>query len=62
MNTTVSERMLFNKVAWRIMPVVFLAYIFAYLDRVNIGFAKLVMKDELWFSDAVFAMGSGIFF
>lgn len=56
------EKAVFNKVAWRIMPVVFIAYIFAYLDRVNIGFAKLAMKEELWFSDAVFAMGSGIFF
>lgn len=44
------------------MPVLFICYILAYLDRVNVGFAKLSMKEELWFSDAVFAAGSGIFF
>lgn len=44
------------------MPVLFGGYILAYLDRVNVGFAKLGMKEEPWFSDAVFATGSGIFF
>lgn len=52
----------YKKIAWRLMPVLFLAYIFAYLDRVNIGFAKLGMKEEVWFSDEVFALASGIFF
>ena len=47
---------------WRLLPVLFMAYILAYLDRVNVGFAKLGMKEEPWFSDAVFATGSGIFF
>jgi MFS family permease len=52
----------FRKIALRIIPVLFICYILAYLDRVNIGFAKLGMKEEAWFSDAVFATGSGIFF
>jgi D-galactonate transporter len=52
----------YRKVMWRLLPVLFIAYILAYLDRVNVGFAKLGMKDEDWFSDAVFATGSGIFF
>ncbi|MFM1794561.1 MAG: hypothetical protein RL642_946 [Bacteroidota bacterium] len=52
----------YKKIAWRLMPVLFLAYIFAYLDRVNIGFAKLGMKEEVWFNDEVFALASGIFF
>ena len=52
----------FRKIAFRIIPVLFICYILAYLDRVNIGFAKLGMKEEDWFSDAVFATGSGIFF
>lgn len=52
----------YKKIALRLMPVLFLAYIFAYLDRVNIGFAKLGMKEELWFNDEVFALASGIFF
>lgn len=52
----------YRKVMWRLLPVLFIAYILAYLDRVNVGFAKLGMRDEAWFSDAVFATGSGIFF
>jgi sugar phosphate permease len=52
----------YRKVAWRLIPVLFFCYILAYLDRVNVGFAKLAMNAEPWFSDAVFATGSGIFF
>ncbi len=51
-----------RKVARRLIPLLFACYILAYLDRVNVGFAKLGMKAEPWFSDAVFATGSGIFF
>jgi len=52
----------YRKVARRLIPFLFVCYILAYLDRVNVGFAKLGMKVEPWFSDAVFATGSGIFF
>lgn len=52
----------YRKVALRLIPLLFVCYILAYLDRVNVGFAKLGMKVEPWFSDAVFATGSGIFF
>ena len=52
----------YKKVAWRLLPVLFVSYIFAYLDRVNIGFAKLGMKEEVWYTDAVFSFGAGIFF
>jgi len=44
------------------MPFLFLLYIIAYIDRNNIGFAGLEMTPELHFSDAVFGLGSGIFF
>src|SRR5215469_4112087 len=44
------------------MPFLFLLYIVAYIDRNNIGFAGLQMTDELHFSDAIFGLGSGIFF
>jgi sugar phosphate permease len=59
---TAAQDAVYKKIAWRLMPVLFLAYIFAYLDRVNIGFAKLGMKEETWFNDEVFALASGIFF
>lgn len=52
----------YRKIALRLMPLLFFCYILAYIDRVNVGFAKLAMKTEPWFSDAVFATGSGIFF
>lgn len=51
-----------RKVAWRIMPLVILLYLVAYLDRANVGFAKLRMAKDLGFSDAVFGLGIGIFF
>lgn len=52
----------YSKVTWRLIPLLFVCYILAYLDRVNVGFAKLSMGTEAWFSEAVFATGSGIFF
>ena len=57
-----AEDAVYHKITWRLLPVIFLSYIFAYLDRVNIGFAKLGMREEVWYSDEVFAMASGIFF
>lgn len=46
----------------RIMPFLFLLYVIAFLDRVNVGYAGLQMTRELHFSNAVFGFGSGIFF
>ncbi len=51
-----------RKVAWRILPLVILLYLVAYLDRANVGFAKLRMAHDLQFSDEVFGLGIGIFF
>jgi D-galactonate transporter len=44
------------------MPIVLIAYIFAFLDRINIGYAQLQMKQDLAFSDAIYGLGAGIFF
>ncbi len=46
----------------RLMPFLFVLYIIAYIDRINISFAGLEMTGDLGFSDAVFGLGSGIFF
>ncbi len=51
-----------RKVAWHVLPLIFLIYIVAYLDRANAGFAKLAMAGDLKFSDTVFGFGFGIFF
>lgn len=51
-----------RKAAFRLIPFLFFLYVIAYIDRVNVGFAKLEMKEVSWFSDAIFASGAGIFF
>ena len=52
----------YRKVTWRLMPYLFLCYILAYVDRVNVGFAKLQMQQDLRMSDSVYGLGAGIFF
>jgi D-galactonate transporter len=52
----------YRKVSWRLIPLLFLCYIAAYLDRVNVGFAKLQMMNALSLSDTVYGAGAGIFF
>ncbi len=56
------EQATYRKVAWRLMPLLLICYIVAYLDRVNVGFAKLQMMQELGFSDVIYGLGAGIFF
>ena len=56
------EAKTYAKVDWRLIPFLFLCYILAYLDRVNVGFAKLQMMKDLSLSDAAFGAGAGIFF
>lgn len=53
---------LFRKIAWRLIPILMLGYLAASIDRVNVGFAKLHMAQELGFSDAVYGFGAGVFF
>jgi D-galactonate transporter len=52
----------YRKVGWRLLPLLFVCYIVAYLDRVNVGFAKLQMQSALQFSESVYGLGAGIFF
>lgn len=52
----------FRRAAWRFMPLLFICYVVAYLDRVNVGFAKLQMLNDLHFSEAVYGLGAGLFF
>ena len=56
------EAATYRKIAWRLMPFLLLCYILAYVDRVNVGFAKLQMQSQLGMSDAVYGAGAGIFF
>ncbi|CAI8707212.1 MULTISPECIES: MFS transporter [Pseudomonas] len=51
-----------SKITWRLMPLLLICYLFAHLDRINIGFAKMQMSSDLHFSDTVYGFGAGLFF
>lgn len=51
-----------STVTWRLMPLLLVCYLFAHLDRINIGFAKMQMSTDLHFSDTVYGLGAGLFF
>ena len=51
-----------SRIAWRLLPVLFLLYVANYLDRTNIAYATLGMKGDLGLTDSVFGTASGIFF
>ncbi|WP_300758290.1 MFS transporter [Janthinobacterium sp.] len=52
----------YRKVTLHLIPFIFICYLFNYLDRVNVGFAKLQMLDALQWSESVYGLGAGIFF
>lgn len=52
----------YRKVSWRIMPLLLISYAVAYIDRINVGYAQLQMKETLSFDAAVYGLGAGIFF
>ncbi|MNB67495.1 putative metabolite transport protein NicT [compost metagenome] len=51
-----------STITWRLMPLLLICYLFAHLDRINIGFAKMQMSADLSFSDTVYGFGAGLFF
>src|SRR5438874_13763738 len=59
---SLSDAALISKIRWRLLPLMFAAYIIAYIDRVNIGFAALQMNPHLGFSATVYGLGAGVFF
>ena len=56
------ERSTMARVTWRLLPFLLLLYIISWLDRVNVGFAKLQMNSDLGLSETAYAFGAGIFF
>jgi MFS transporter, ACS family, tartrate transporter len=56
------EEVVVRKLTWRLVPFLFLLYIVAYLDRINVGFAALQMREQLALTDAVYGLGAGMFF
>src|SRR4029077_20480769 len=56
------ESRVFRKVAWRLLPILTVAYVFNYLDRNNIGFAALTMNREIGLTATEFGRGAGMLF
>lgn len=57
-----AHRAMASKIFWRMLPILFLCYVYAYIDRVNVGMAQLQMKQSLPFSDVSYSIGASIFF
>jgi D-galactonate transporter len=53
---------IYGRIGWRILPFLLFCYVLAYLDRVNVSFAKLQMQHDLGMNDAVYGFGAGVFF
>lgn len=56
------EKRTLRKITWRIVPFIMILYLIAYIDRVNIGFAAITMKEDLGFIASILGFGGGIFF
>ena len=57
-----TERQVFKKIAWRLLPLITIAYIVNFLDRTNVAFAALTMNHDIGLSATAFGYGSGILF
>ena len=62
MDTKIQADAIFARAAWRLVPLILLMYIAAFLNRVNVGFAALTMNHDLGFSPEVYGWGTGVFF
>src|SRR3979411_456241 len=56
------EEAVVRRLTWRLVPFLFLLYIVAYLDRINVGFAVLQMREQLHLTDRVYGRAAGMFF
>lgn len=58
----IDELLLYRRIAWRILPLTIVCFLFSYFDRINISFAKTQMQAELGLSDAAYGFAASIFF
>lgn len=56
------EEAMYRTLMWRLVPLLMLCYVISYLDRVNVGFAKLQMLRDLHFTETTYGLGAGVFF
>src|SRR5579859_1990369 len=61
-DTEADAAKLYARVTWRIVPILCAGFLIAYIDRANVGFAKLQMLGDLKFSESAYGMGAGLFF
>lgn len=57
----IEESHIVRKIAWRIMPLIMVCYLFAFFDRINISFAKFSLQADLGLSDTAYGLGAGLF-
>ncbi|MCJ2132635.1 MFS transporter [Methylobacterium sp. J-026] len=57
----VAENAVIRKVAWRLMPLIMICYMFAFFDRINISFAKFQLQSDLGFSNVAYGLGASMF-
>ncbi len=58
---SIEESRIVKKVAWRIMPLIMICYLFAFFDRINISFAKFQLQGDLGLSDTAYGLGASLF-
>jgi sugar phosphate permease len=58
----ITLRRAYSASEWRIIPLLFLLWLLAWVDRANVAFAKLQMLSDLHFSETVYGLGAGLFF
>ena len=56
-----TEQAIVRKVAWRLMPLIMVCYLFAFFDRINISFAKFQLQADLSLSNTAYGLGAGLF-
>ena len=61
-SVSVDEKAMYRKITWHLLPILFIAYGVHYIDRINIGYAKLQMLQTLPWSETIYGLGAGIFF
>ncbi|WP_343547938.1 MFS transporter [Ralstonia sp.] len=59
--TQIDEGRIVSKIAWRVMPLIMVCYLFAFFDRINISFAKFSLQTDLGLSDTAYGLGAGLF-
>lgn len=59
--TPISEQQVVRKIAWRLMPLIIICYLFAFFDRVNISFAKTALQADLGLSNTAYGLGASLF-